>query len=180
MNDFTEHRDEDQFANGQSCRDLRVRPDLTQPGFQLMGAIDSISDDFFRFVRISAREIALNHRGHSKMHASIQEQADAGLEVVNARLNYLAEAEPKPVNYIYDPPAGVPRSSGKHVLQNVLIRNGRDMLGELSLDTNGFVLTNHETAARDFYDPDEVKSVYYPEVERLIKREYSLQGRPPA
>jgi hypothetical protein len=74
----------------------------------------------------------------------------------------------------------VPRSSGKHVLQNVLIRNGRDMLGELSLDTNGFVLTNHETAVRDFYDPDEVKSVYYPEVERLIKREYSLQGRPPA
>ena len=69
------------------------------------------------------------------MDASIQEQADAGLEVVNARLNYLAEAIPKPVNYAYDPPAGVPRSSGKHVLQNVLIRNGRDMLGELSLDT---------------------------------------------
>jgi hypothetical protein len=96
------------------------------------------------------------------MDASIQEQADAGLEVVNARLNYLAEAIPKPVNYAYDPPAGVPRSSGKHVLQNVLIRNGRDMLGELSLDTNGFVLTNHETAVRDFYDPDEVKSVTIP------------------
>ena len=40
----------------------------------------------------------------------------------------------------------------------------------LSLDTNGFVLTQHETAVGDFYDPDEVKSVYYPEVERLIKR----------
>jgi hypothetical protein len=103
MNDFTEHRDEDRFANGQSCRDLRVRPDRTQPGFQLMEAIDSISD-FFRFVRISAREIALNHRGHSKIDASIQEQADAGLEVVNARLNYLAEAIPKPVNYAYDRP----------------------------------------------------------------------------
>jgi hypothetical protein len=61
MNDFIEQRDEDQFANGQSCRDLRVSPDLTQPGFELMEAINSISD-FFRFVRISAREIALNHR----------------------------------------------------------------------------------------------------------------------
>jgi hypothetical protein len=27
-----------------------------------------------------------------------------------------------------------------------------------------------ETAAKDFSDPDEVKSVYYPEVERLLKR----------
>jgi hypothetical protein len=32
------------------------------------------------------------------------------------------------------------------------------------------VLTEHETAVKDFYDPEEVKSVYYPEVERLIKR----------
>ena len=49
------------------------------------------------------------------MEASIQEQADAEIEVVNARLNYLAEATPKPVNYAYDPPAGVPRSSGKYI-----------------------------------------------------------------
>jgi hypothetical protein len=44
------------------------------------------------------------------------------------------------------------------------------VLSELSLDTNGFVLTNHATAGKDFYDPDEVKSVYYSEVERLLKR----------
>ena len=44
------------------------------------------------------------------------------------------------------------------------------MLSKFSLDTNGFVLTEHETAVKDFYDPEEVKSVYYPEVERLIKR----------
>ena len=44
------------------------------------------------------------------------------------------------------------------------------MLGKLSLDINGFVLTEHETAVKDFYDSDEVKSVYYPEVERLLKR----------
>src|SRR6267154_1936244 len=104
------------------------------------------------------------------METSIQEQADAGIEVVNARLNYLAEAIPKPVNYAYDPPAGVPRRSGKYVEQSVVVRNGREMLNKLSLDTNGFVLTEHETAVKDFYDPDEVKSVYYPEVERLLKR----------
>ncbi|MGA6974896.1 MAG: CmcJ/NvfI family oxidoreductase [Candidatus Binatus sp.] len=104
------------------------------------------------------------------METSIQEHVDGGIEVVNARLNYLAEATPKPVNYAYEPPAGVPRSSGKYTSQSVVIRNGREMLGKLSLDTNGFVLTDHETAVKDFYDADEVKSVYYPEVERLIKR----------
>src|ERR1700737_905743 len=104
------------------------------------------------------------------METSIQEQADAGIEVVNARLNYLAEAIPKPVNYAYDPPAGVPRRSGKYIEQSVAVRNGREVLSKLSLDTNGFVLTEHEAAVKDFYDPDEVKSVYYPEVERLLKR----------
>src|SRR5229473_98272 len=104
------------------------------------------------------------------METSIQEPAHAEIKVVNARLNYLAEATPKPVNYAYDPPAGVPRRSGKYVAQTVAIRNGREVLSKFSLDTNGFVLTEHETAVKDFYNPDEVKSVYYPGVERLIKR----------
>jgi hypothetical protein len=104
------------------------------------------------------------------MDTSIQEQPDARIGVVNARLKYLAEATPKPVNYAYDPPAGVSRQSGKYTEQSVSIRNGREVLSELSLDTNGFVLTNHETEVSDFYDPSEVKAVYYPEVERLLKR----------
>ena len=104
------------------------------------------------------------------MEASIQELTDAKIKVVNAQLNYLAEATPKPVNYAYDPPAGVPLRSGKYLTQTVPIRNGREQLNKFSLDTNGFVLTKDETAVKDFYDPDEVKSVYYPEVERLIKR----------
>jgi hypothetical protein len=104
------------------------------------------------------------------MEASIQELTDAEIKVVNAQLNYLAEATPKPVNYAYDPPAGVPLRSGKYLAQTVAIRNGREQLNKFSLDTNGFVLTEDQTAVKDFYDPDEVKSVYYPEVERLIKR----------
>jgi hypothetical protein len=104
------------------------------------------------------------------METSIEEQADGGIEVVNARLNYLAEATPKPVNYAYDPPAGVPRRSGKYVAQTVAIHNGREPLNKFFLDINGFVLIEHETSVEDFYNPDEVKSVYYPEMERLIKR----------
>jgi hypothetical protein len=134
-----------------------------------MEAIDS-PYDFFRFLQVATRGIANNQRSYLKMKTNIQEQADAGIEVVSARLNYLAEATPKPVNYAYGPPAGVPRQSGKHFAQTVAIRNGRKRLDDLSLDTNGFVLVPHETAVKDFYDPDEVRSVYYPEVERLLKR----------
>jgi hypothetical protein len=104
------------------------------------------------------------------MEASIQEQVDAGINVVYAQLNYLAEATPKPVNYAYDPPVGLPRRSGKYLGQTVAIHNGRQLLTKFSLNTNGFVLTEHNTAVKDFYDPDEIESVYYPEVERLIKR----------
>src|SRR5271163_1808289 len=104
------------------------------------------------------------------MDASIGQQAHEEINAVNAPLNYLAEATARPVNYVYDLPAGVARRSGKYLAQTVAIHNGREILGKLSLDTNGFVLTEHETAVKDFYDADEVNSVYYPEVELLIKR----------
>jgi hypothetical protein len=104
------------------------------------------------------------------METSTQERVQTGKGIVNAQLNYLAEATPRPVNYAYDPPPGVPRRSGKYVVQNVAIHNGREEINNLSLDTNGFVLTAHETTVKDYYDPDEVKAVYYPEVERLLKR----------
>jgi len=42
---------------------------------------------------------------------------------------------------------------------------------ELSLDKQAFILTRHDTAVRDFYDEQEVRSIYFPEVEALIKRE---------
>jgi hypothetical protein len=89
--------------------------------------------------------------------------------VVEASLNYLADSTEKPVYYAYEPPAGVPRQTGKFAQQPVAVRNGRDVVDELSLDKQGFELLRHETSVKDFYDPEEVKQVYYPEVERLLK-----------
>src|SRR5207253_4794107 len=37
-------------------------------------------------------------------------------------------------------------------------------------DVQGFVLERCETAVTNFYDPAEVRSVYYPEVEQLVKQ----------
>jgi hypothetical protein len=49
------------------------------------------------------------------------------------------------------------------------IANGREAR-ELALDANGFVLVEHRTAVRNFFDVDELKRVYYPEVISLVQR----------
>jgi hypothetical protein len=46
----------------------------------------------------------------------------------------------------------------------------RDIASDLSIDRNGFVLLREPTAVKNFYDPDEVKRVYYEEVSQLVKR----------
>jgi hypothetical protein len=51
----------------------------------------------------------------------------------------------------------------------VTIRDARPLIGQLSLDKQGFVLLHHQTAVKNFYDEDEIKSVYYPECERVMK-----------
>lgn len=88
---------------------------------------------------------------------------------IEASLNYIEPNSEKPVYYAYEPPAGTPRSTGKFVAHNVPIRNAREVVRDLSLDKQGFQLTHQETAVRDFYDQNEVKTTYYPEVERLLK-----------
>jgi hypothetical protein len=90
-------------------------------------------------------------------------------ETVEALLNYITDASEKPVYYAYEPPPGTARQTGQFASQSVPIRNGRALLDELSLDKHGFELVNHETAVSDFYDRDEVRRVYYPEIERLLK-----------
>jgi hypothetical protein len=88
---------------------------------------------------------------------------------VRAELNYLAPTSERPRIYTYDPPAGVPRSTGVSEPHTVRIEDMRPILSRLSLDEHGFGLMQHRSAVRDFYDEAEVKAVYYPEAERLLK-----------
>jgi hypothetical protein len=73
----------------------------------------------------------------------------------------------------YNPPpgTGVPRRLGHYRDFKVRIHDTRPMVGELSLDRQAFILTHHDTAVRDFYDEQEVRTRYHAEVEALIKRE---------
>ena len=104
------------------------------------------------------------------MSSSIEGGTNAGLDQIEAPMNYSVDTGEKPVSYTYEPPAGVAPRSGKIVKQRIVILNGRPIADQLTLDGQGFMLTHHETAVRDFYDSDEVRAVYYPEVERLVKQ----------
>ena len=77
----------------------------------------------------------------------------------------------KPVSYNYEPPPGVARRTGVFADSRVNVRDGRSLAGALSLDREGFKLVPHQSRVHDFYDEDELKRVYYPEVERLVKAE---------
>ena len=90
-------------------------------------------------------------------------------KTVVAPLNFLVPMAEKPVAYNYEPPPGVPARTGKSEEHQVPIRDARPLIGRLSLDKEGFVLLHRQTAVKNFYDEDEITSVYYPECERVIK-----------
>lgn len=91
------------------------------------------------------------------------------LATVEAVLNYLAPMAERPRSYAFDPPPNVPQTTAINVGFKVPIRDARSIAGEITLDRHGFELVQHHSAVRNFYDDDEVKRVYYPEVERLLK-----------
>jgi hypothetical protein len=99
----------------------------------------------------------------------VLERPTANLPSVQATLNYLLPTTEKPVNYTYEPPAGVPRQSALTGAYEVPIRNGRAIAADLSLEREGFVLVDQQTAVRDFYDEEEVRNVYYPEAEKFLQ-----------
>ncbi|HUN60117.1 MAG TPA: CmcJ/NvfI family oxidoreductase [Candidatus Binataceae bacterium] len=89
--------------------------------------------------------------------------------LVHAPINYLAPMDEKPYNYTYTPPDGAPSTNRKTDKRIVEIHNGRPLIGQLSLDREGFELHHDPSRVTDFYNDEEVLRVYYPECERLVK-----------
>jgi hypothetical protein len=99
---------------------------------------------------------------------SLEAEVLASLPQVQADLRYLAPMTERPRNYAYEPPAGVPRTNTERETHRVAIRDLRPIAGHLSLDSNGIALIRHRSAVRDFYDEDEIRRVYYPEVVEVL------------
>lgn len=90
-------------------------------------------------------------------------------DYVEAQVNYLERDHQKPVTYLYEPPADVPVRSARSTKHWMQIRNGRNNVNQLTLDNQGFAFVHHHSRVANFYDPEEVTRVYYPEVEQLVK-----------
>jgi hypothetical protein len=89
---------------------------------------------------------------------------------LEAWLNYSVDTGEKPASY-----GGIntfeadKKRTGKYQEHKVRIYDGRAIVGTLSLEREGFIFVRHDTKVKDFYDEREVRSVYYPEIEQLVK-----------
>ena len=90
-------------------------------------------------------------------------------EFVVGTVSYLEDANQTPIAYNLPRDYGMPARSGRFAAVPVRIRNARDRARDLSLDGAGFVLAERATSVRDFYDENEVRAIYYPEIERLVR-----------
>lgn len=90
-------------------------------------------------------------------------------QTLTTTLNYLVRGAEKPTRYVGAPPPGVPEWNGVDDPREVTIEDARGREGEFTLDRNGFALVEAPTQVRDFYAPEDVKRIYYPEVERLLR-----------
>ena len=88
---------------------------------------------------------------------------------MQADIHYTVDTGEKLVNETFGPNNIRRRTSGSERQHPMEIRDGRPARKEFSLDENGFVFVDHNSAVKDFFDPQQLESVYYPEVERLVK-----------
>jgi hypothetical protein len=92
-------------------------------------------------------------------------------QTVTTTLYYLKRGPEKPARYLFDPPPGVPVWNGIDDPRAMRIEDARGREAQFTLDRNGFALVKAPTAVADFYSAEEIRRVYYPEVERLLCHE---------
>lgn len=89
---------------------------------------------------------------------------------ITAGIAYTVDTGEKLINGAFGPGTARRLNTGTYEFRPMPIRDGRAATG-LGLDTSGFKLVDHPTRMKDFFDPAELASVYYPEVIELVKRE---------
>jgi len=87
---------------------------------------------------------------------------------VQATLTYTVDTGVKPVTGTTGPDGTLRHRSGEFREHLMTIHDARRRRADLSLEREGFVFVDHDTQVDDFYDPHQLQSVYYPEIERLV------------
>src|SRR5271156_6719925 len=99
-------------------------------------------------------------------------ELDTERETLDATLSYLVDTKVMPVTVVAVPGESDKRlGGGDSEPRRVSLHNGRHHVDEFALERNGFRFVTHNTRVTDFYDEDEIRRVYYPEMEALVKQE---------
>jgi len=103
--------------------------------------------------------------------ASQTAEFDTAPDTVEATLNYIVDDGSKVFTIVATPGGSDARSGGTPDPRRVVIHNGRPQADDFALERDGFRFVRHDTQVKDFYDEDEIKRVYYPEMVELVKAE---------
>jgi hypothetical protein len=95
------------------------------------------------------------------------DKPNAEPEAIEATLDYIVDDGTKVFTETGAPGANDRRSGGKPDPRRVTLRNGRRR--DFMLERNGFRFVRHDTEVTDFFDEAELRRVYYPEMETLLK-----------
>jgi len=98
-------------------------------------------------------------------------EAETAPASIEATLNYIADTGTKIFTQTGGPGSTDVRSGGTQDPRRVVIRNGRPQAQDFALEPHGFRFVSHDTKVGNFFDEAEVKRVYYPEMEALVKAE---------
>ena len=98
-------------------------------------------------------------------------EQDTAPETIDATVNYIVDNGEKIFTQTAAPGSTDVRSGGTPDPHRVTVRNARLLADQFALDRNGFRFVRHDTQVRDFFDEDEIRRVYYPEMEALVKAE---------
>src|SRR2546421_3623653 len=90
---------------------------------------------------------------------------------IEATLNYIANTGEKIFTQPGEPGSTDVRAGGRQDPRRVVIRNGRLQAEDFALNRHGFRFVGHDTKVGSFFDEAEVRRMYYPEMEALVKAE---------
>ncbi len=98
-------------------------------------------------------------------------EPDIAADTIEASVNYLLDTGDTPYTFTGGPGSTEVRSNASHDQRRVTIHNGRPLADRFTLERNGFNFVHHDTKVGDFFDEDQIRLVYYPEMEALVKAE---------
>jgi len=98
-------------------------------------------------------------------------ELDTAPQTIEPTVNSLVNNGTEVFTYTGGPGSLDVRTGGAQNPQKVVMQNGRPHINEFKLDVDGFRFVRHDTKMANFLDEAEIKRVYYPEMEALIKAE---------